>query len=65
MEIKQVKINLNKMVVYKGTKDRYKLTACILRKGEKGYFYQAELQDVKSGKSIIYCKLDDLEEHNE
>lgn len=62
MEIKQVKSNLNKMVTYKGTKDVYKLTACILRKGENGYFYQAELQDTKHGNSIIICKLDDLGE---
>ena len=65
MDIKQVKSNLNKMVVYKGIKGIYKLTACILRKGENGFFYQAELQDTKHGKSIIYCKLDDLEEQNE
>lgn len=65
MEIKRIKSNLNKMVVYKGVKGIYKLTACILRKDESGYFYQAELQDIKSGKSIIYCKLEDLEEQNE
>lgn len=60
MDIKEVKSNLNKMVAYKGIKGIYKLTACILRKGENGFFYQAELQDTKHSNSIIYCKLKDI-----
>ena len=62
MEIKQIKSNLNKMVVYKGIKGIYKLTACILRKDESGYFYQTELQDTKHGKSVVICKPDDITE---
>lgn len=62
MKIEDVKKNLNKMVVYKGKSDIYKLTACILRGGEKGVFYQAELQDTKSKNSVLICNLGDIEE---
>ena len=61
MELQQVKNNLNKMVVYNGTKGVYRLTACILRKGKQGFFYQAELQDAKHGNSIVICRLEDIE----
>ena len=62
MDIKEVKKNLNKMVVYKDTSNIYKLTACILRKGKQGIFYEAEILDTKHGNSIIICKLDDITE---
>lgn len=62
MDIKNAKKNLNKMVVYKGIKDTYKFTACTIRKGENGYYYQAELLDTKHGNSVIVCKLDDITE---
>lgn len=59
MKIEEVKKNLGKAVKYKDT-DIYKLTACILRKGEEGLFYQAELFDTKHGNSVIVCKLEDV-----
>lgn len=63
MKIEDVKRNLNKMVVYQGKKDTYRLTACILRKDdEKGLFYQAEISDIKSGRSLLYCRLEDVAE---
>lgn len=62
MDIKDVKKNLNQMVIYKGKKDIYKLTACILRKNEQGYYYQAELFDTKCGNSVLICSLDDVTE---
>ena len=61
MKIEEVKRNLNKMVRYKDRADIYRLTACILRKGENGLFYQAELLDTKHGRSIVICKLDEVE----
>lgn len=60
MKIEEVKRNLNKKVKY-GNTDRYKLTACILRKNEHGYFYQAEILDTISGSSVLIVKLEDLE----
>ena len=59
MELEEVKRNLNKNVVYK-KETHYKLTACIIRRGKKGFFYQAELQDLKAKSSIIYSKLEDI-----
>lgn len=60
MELKEVKNNLNNMVVYKGIKNIYRLTACILRKGKDGFYYSAELIDTKSN-SVMYCRLNDIE----
>lgn len=60
MSIEEIKRNLNKMVVYKGIPNVYRLTACIIRKNEKGFFYQVEILDVKAN-SIIFCKLEDIE----
>ena len=62
MKLEEVKKNLNKMVVYKGTKDIYKLTACVIRRGKKGFYYEAELYDTKCGHSLLYCGLDDITE---
>ena len=49
MKLEEVKKNLNKLIVYKGEPNIYQLKACILRRGEKGYFYQAELLDTRHG----------------
>lgn len=62
MDIKDVKKNLNSMVIYKGIVDVYRLTACILRKGEAGLYYQAELFDTKHRNSVIIADLKDVEE---
>ena len=59
MELKEVKSNLNKLVINNNTK--YQLTGCTLRLNEKGYFYQAELKDLKCN-SLIICKLNDITE---
>lgn len=59
MKIEEVKKSLNKKVKYKGI--AYILTACILRKREREYFYQAEILDIKNGKSVIICKLEEIE----
>lgn len=59
MELQEVKKNLNKMVVYKGVKDVYRLTACILRQDQNGLQYSAELVDTKSN-SVLYCRLSEV-----
>ena len=59
MKIEEVKRNLNRDVMYKGI--TYKLTACTLRRNQEGFFYQAEILDLKSGNSVIICKLEDIE----
>lgn len=61
MELQQVKNNLNKMVVYKGAKGIYKLTACILRKINGEFVHSVELLDTKHGNSLLFCKLNDIE----
>ena len=62
MKIEEVKKNLNKKVVYKGMPSKYKLTACILRKKDNKYYYQAELLDIKHGRSLLICGLEDIAE---
>ena len=62
MKIEEVKRNLNKKVNYGGNTDTYILTGCILRRNETGFYYQVELSDTKHGKSLLICRLEDVEE---
>ena len=57
MTPQDVKSALGKMVQYNGSE--YKMTAYILRHGEKGFLYQAELQD-PNGNSVIIAALDKI-----
>lgn len=65
MKADEIKSNLNKRVRYvsrqTGIDTDYILTGAIFRKGEKDFYYQAELQDMKNNRSILICKLDDIE----
>lgn len=61
MKIEDIKRNLNKKVNYSGNTDTYRLTGCMLRRNEKGFYYQAELSDTKNGKSLLICRLEDIE----
>lgn len=66
MTIAEVKNNLGKPVSFSNKKlfiesAMYILTGCILRKGDKEFYYQAELTDVRNNKSVIICKLDEIE----
>ena len=61
MKIEEVKKNLGRVVKYKGSTDSYKLIACILRRGKEGFYYQAEILDMRHGNSVIICKLEDIE----
>lgn len=58
MEMADVKRNLNKPVQYGG--NRYLLTGCILRRGEDGFYYQAELYE-QQARAVLICKLGDVE----
>lgn len=61
-----IKRNLNKPVIFHesryGHDHKYILTGAIFRLGEDGFFYQAELTDTTCGKSIVICRLEDIEE---
>lgn len=66
MTIEQVKQNLNKTVLFSNPRlhlenEKYILVGCIIRRGEQGFFYQAELQDINQPKSIIVCSLEEIE----
>lgn len=60
MTLKEVKINLNSEVKHKDYKNKFKLEAIILRKSKKGYFYQAEILDLKNRNSILIVPLEDI-----
>lgn len=62
MEINEVSKNLSKQVLYKsgGNVLEYKFTACILRKYNNKFYYQAELKD-KNNNSVIIVPLEKVE----
>lgn len=41
---------------------KYTLVGCTIRRGEQGFYYQAEIQDTAQPKSVMICRLEDLEE---
>ncbi|MBQ5399335.1 MAG: hypothetical protein IIU14_07885 [Ruminococcus sp.] len=61
MELNRVKFNLNREVMYGGT--RYLLDSVILRKHKRTnmFYYQAELKDLKA-RSLLVCDLGKIEE---
>ena len=66
MTLEEVKSNLGKPVRFSNKKlfiesTMYILTGCILRKGDKDFYYQAELTDVRNSKSVLICRLDEIE----
>ena len=65
MKPNEIKDNLNKRVIYRneqaGIESEYILTGAIYRKSEKGFYYQAEIQDTRNGNSLIICKLEEIE----
>lgn len=62
MTLQEVKMNMNRTVMFKGGK--YKLVGCMFRQNEKTgeFYYQAELLDIKHGRSVVICKLEEVEE---
>lgn len=65
MKAEEIKANLNKRVRYvneqAGIDTDYILSGAIFRKGDNGFYYQAELQDMKNNRSIIICSLEKVE----
>lgn len=57
-----IKKSLNRPVRFKG-EDRYILSGGIIRKNKKTneFYYQAELLDTRTGKSVVYARLKDVE----
>lgn len=68
MKIEEVKRNLNKIVSYKdrmdGTEADYILAACIIRRNEKGFYYQVEIRDMKAN-SVTICRMEDVQAKKE
>lgn len=65
MTLQEIKRNMNRSVLYKG--GQYKLVGCIFRKNDKtgDYYYQAELLDLTSGRSVVICRLEEVEENEQ
>lgn len=61
MRIDEVKKNLNNKVTFRGA--QYTLTGCIIRKNKKTnqFYYQAELQDTSTQLSLVYARLEEIE----
>lgn len=61
MNIEEVKRNINQKVLYPlyGKDTEYILLACILRKNNAGFFYQAEIKDLKAN-SVLIVKIEDI-----
>lgn len=55
MDIKEVAQNMNKKVWYKSaySESEYILNACILRLGENGFYYNAELKEINRNAVVI------------
>lgn len=62
MDINRVKYNLGRQVSWRGKP--YKLTACIMRVRNGGFYYQGELQDAKARSSLIIADLKEIEEEH-
>lgn len=60
MTLQEVKNNLNRPVKHKTFNTDFLLQAVILRKSEKGYFYQAEILDTRNKNSILIVSLEDI-----
>ena len=69
MQAKDIKNYLNNTVIYTGENPYLKgcefiLTGAIFRKNDKGFYYQAELQD-KCKNSVCMVKIEDVEGEDE
>lgn len=69
MTERKIKRNLNKRVIL--TNERlyiesadFILVGAVIRKNGNDFFYQAILQDLNNGNSVLVCKLEDIEEVN-
>lgn len=70
MDIKYLKQNLNNLVKLTNQKlfienSKFILSGCTIRKNKNGFYYQAELQDLNNSRSILICRLEDIEKLEE
>ena len=63
MTQREIKPNLGRVVLHIPSGAKYRLTGGIIRRDENSgdCWYQAELQDLTALRSVMICKLEDLE----
>ena len=64
MNLSQIKRSMNRTVMYKD--GEYRLVGVVFRQNENtgNYYYQAELLDTHSGRSVVICRLEEVEEND-
>ena len=60
MDVRQVKYNIGRQVSFDGR--IYTMTACIMRQGDNGFHFQAELKDNTAESSLVISDLKKVEE---
>lgn len=70
MTDREIKRNLGKQVRLTSNKlyaegDVYLLTGAIIRRGDEGFYYQAELQDPSHLNSVVVVRLEEIEAETE
>ena len=60
MDVRQVKYNIGRQVSFDGR--IYTMTACIMRQGDNGFHFQAELKDNTAESSLAIADLKKVEE---
>lgn len=61
MTEREIKANLNRVVAHGPSGMKYRLTGATIRPGKDGgYWYQAELQDLRAERSVRICRLEDV-----
>lgn len=61
MDVRQVKYNIGRQVSFDGI--IYTMTACIMRQGDNGFHFQAELKDNTAESSLVIADLKKVEEN--
>jgi len=59
MDVRQVKYNIGRQVSFDGR--IYTMTACIMRQGDNGFHFQAELKDNTAESSLVIADLKKVE----
>lgn len=62
MDVRQVKYNIGRQVSFDGR--IYTMTACIMRQGDNGFHFQAELKDNTAESSLVIADLKEVEATN-
>lgn len=59
MDVRQVKYNIGRQVSFDGK--IYTMIACIMRQGDNGFHFQAELKDNTAESSLVIADLKKVE----